>query len=322
MSIAGSLREPKIEVLVDVEGVVADLIRAHESHRILWLPSQLLPPSAEADDGSARARLRDRAAGISLPVRAALALNLLTEEGLPHFHRILSSQIRPGASWSRWRNLWTAEEDRHGTVLRDYVRDSLLFDTVALERLQFDFICAGHEVAWEEDPYRVFVYTTLQERATQLSHANTGRLAGECEPTIAAILKRIAQDEARHYTFYRNVFKEILARDPNGALESAAKVMPGLAMPGVNIPQFEEFADVVRRAEIYGPRDYRRILEEQICFWNIEGLTGLGPGGRRAQEKILSLPARLERLAERLEARSRPKTFSFEIIHGREFRMN
>jgi acyl-[acyl-carrier-protein] desaturase len=322
MSIAGSLGEPKIEVLVDVEVVVADLIRAHESHRTLWLPSQLLPPAAEEDAGAAKARLRALAAGISPPVRAALALNLLTEEGLPHFHRILSSHISPGASWSRWRNLWTAEEDRHGTVLRDYVRDSLVFDTLALERLQFDYICAGHEVAWEEDPYRVFVYTTLQERATQVSHANTGRLAGECEPTLAAILTRIAQDEARHYSFYRSVFKEILARDPNGALESAAKVMPGLEMPGVNIPQFAEFADVVRRAEIYGPRDYRRILEEQICFWNIAGQRGLAPGGRRAQEKILSLPARLERLAECLEARSRPKTFSFEVLHGREFRMN
>ncbi len=108
------------------------------------------------------------------------------------------------ASGRKWTNLWTAEEDRHGAVLHDYTRDSQLLNNPVLERMQFEYLKAGFEPAWDKDPYRVFVYTTLQERATQVSHANTGKLAGEYEPTIGVVLSNVAKEEARHYVFYRH----------------------------------------------------------------------------------------------------------------------
>jgi hypothetical protein len=57
------------------------------------------------------------------------------------------------------------------------------------------------------------------------------------------------------------------------------------------MPNFREFADVVRRAGIYGPRDYLKIVEEQIRFWGIATLTGLNDVGRAAQEKIMAFPS-------------------------------
>ena len=131
----------------------------------------------------------------------------------------------------------------------------------------------------------------------------------------------MAGDEARHYAFYRQVFAEVLARDPDRALESAAHVMPSIDMPGITIPGFREFADVVRRAGIYGPREYLRIVEDQIKFWKIESMTGLKDVGRKAQEKILAIPDRLKKVAEYIESRSSSKTFSFDLIHHRTFAM-
>ena len=311
----------KVEVLADLEEVVHTLMDAHEAKRPLWFPSELLAPAPDTDPDHHLAELRERARGISLPMRVALALNLLTEEGLPHFHRLLAAYLGGDTFWSKWTNLWTAEEDRHGAVLHDYTRDSRILDNPILERMQFEYLRAGFEPAWDADPYRVFVYTTLQERATQVSHANTGRLAGEYEPTIGQVLKNVAAEEARHYTFYRTIFKEVLARDPSRGLASAAEVMPSIDMPGVNMPNFREMADVIRRAGIYGPRDYLKIVEEQIRFWAIDALTGLDEVGKRAQEKILGVPARLERVADAMETRSRAKTFSFAVAHAREFRM-
>jgi acyl-[acyl-carrier-protein] desaturase len=188
--------------------------------------------------------------------------------------------------------------------------------------MQFEYLKAGFEPAWDKDPYRVFVYTTLQERATQVSHANTGRLASEHEPMIGVVLSNVAKEEARHYTFYRTIFKEVLARDPNRALASAAEVMPSIEMPGVNMPHFRDLADVIRRAGIYGPRDYLKIVDEQIRFWAIDAITGLDSLGARAQELILGVPKRLERFADALEVRSRPKSFSFAVAFNREFRMD
>jgi acyl-[acyl-carrier-protein] desaturase len=312
----------KVEVLADLEPVVHELMEVHESKRVLWLPSELLAPPPDTDPERYLRELRRRAEGISLPARVALALNLLTEEGLPHFHRLLAAYLGGDTFWSKWTNLWTAEEDRHGAVLHDYTRDSGILDNPVLEQMQFEYLRAGFEPAWDKDPYRVFVYTTLQERATQVSHANTGKLASEYEPTIGVVLSNVAKEEARHYTFYRTIFKEVLARDANRALASAAELMPSIDMPGVNMPHFREMADVIRRAGIYGPRDYLKIVEEQIRFWAIETLEGLDEIGRRAQATILGIPKRLERVADALETRSRAKSFVFAVAFAREFRMS
>jgi acyl-[acyl-carrier-protein] desaturase len=311
----------KVEVLADLEQVVHELMEAHEAKRILWFPSELLAPAPDTDPDAHVRSLRERANGISWPARVALALNLLTEEGLPHFHRLLAAYLGSDSFWTKWTNLWTAEEDRHGAVLHDYSRDSRILDNPVLERMQFEYLRAGFEPSWDKDPYRVFVYTTLQERATQVSHANTGKVAGATEPTISEVLANVAKEEARHYTFYRAIFKEVLARDPNRALASAAEIMPNIDMPGVSMPHFKEMADVIRRAGIYGPRDYLRIVQEQIRFWAIETLEGLDEMGKRAQEKILSIPQRLERVADAMETRSRAKSFSFAVAFGREFTM-
>jgi acyl-[acyl-carrier-protein] desaturase len=312
----------KIEVLSDLEDVVAELMAQHEAKRVLWFPSEILDPPADTDPDHHIRELRRRAEGISGPARVALALNLLTEEGLPHFHRILAVYLGNESHWMSWTNMWTAEEDRHGLILHDYTRDAQVFDRVVVEKMQFDYLRAGFSPDWDRDPYRVFVYTSLQERATQVSHSNTGKLASQYEPLIGEVLANVAKEEARHYTFYRTVFKEVLARDPNAALESAAKLMPAIDMPGVNMPHFRELADVVRRAGIYGPRDYLKIVEEQIKFWAIDKLDGLNDVGRKAQEKIMEIPARLERIAGVMEAKTKRKTFAFDVAFNREFSMD
>lgn len=311
----------KVEVLSDLEPVVHTLMEAHEAKRILWFPSELLSPPPDTDPDAFVQALRERATGISLPARVALALNLLTEEGLPHFHRLLAAYLGGDTFWSKWTNLWTAEEDRHGAVLHDYTRDSRILDNPVLERMQFEYLRAGFEPEWDKDPYRVFVYTTLQERATQVSHANTGKLASEYEPMIGTVLANVAKEEARHYAFYRNIFAEVLKRDPNGALVSAAAIMPSIDMPGVNMPHFREMADVIRRAGIYGPRDYLKIVQEQIRFWAIETIEGLDEIGEKARDTIVGIPKRLERIADAMETRSKEKTFSFAVAFAREFSM-
>lgn len=311
----------RLEVLADLEPAVTELIGNHDSRRTLWMPAELLAHDAPPAPADAARLLAERARGLPDACRVAVALNLVTEEGLPHFHRTVADHLGDRGPWRAWNNLWTAEEDRHGAVLRDYCRAAGLLDTPALERMQFEYLRAGFHPRWERDPYRLLVYTSLQEKATQIAHANTGKRCAEHEPTLGALLARLATEEARHHAFYRQVFAEILARDPDRALESAAQVMPRLEMPGATMPHFEEIADVERRLGIYGPRDYLRIVEDLIRFWKIESLVGLGETGRRAQEKILAVPDRLRRTAEVIERRSRPRAFSFDIIHGRRFDM-
>ena len=316
------LFQTKIEVLRDLEAKVAELMEAHEQKRPLWFPSDVLGPKPGEDPERHLSDLRRRAAGIPDSARAALALNLLTEEGLPHFHRLLAVYLGDDSHWRNWNNMWTAEEDRHGAVLHDYVRDTRIMNQRRLEEMQYSYLKSGFEPQWDKDPYRVFTYTTLQERATQQSHAETGRVIGEYEPLLAEVLNNVATEEARHFSFYRTIFEEILQRDPDQALVSAAHILPSIEMPGHTMPGFREIADVIRRSGIYGPRDYLRIVQEQIRYWKIETLNGLNELGRKAQEKILGVPDRLQRIAEHIEAKSKAKTFSFEVVFNREFAMD
>ncbi len=306
--------QSKREVLDDLEEIVQQLIDTHDKRREVWWPSDFF--TGDADD---RETLRRNAKGMPYPARIGLVLSLITEEGLPHFHRVLATHLGEDSFWHKWNNLWTAEEDRHGVVLHDYCRESLILEPRALDQLVFQYVRSGFNPKWEGDPYRVFVYTTLQERATQYSHANTGKLAGSHEPRLELILSRIASEEARHFAFYRQVFAEILKRDPNQALYSASRIIPNLRMPGVDMPDFGRFADVARRAGIYGPRQYLEIVQDQIRFWKIESMTGLNEMGEKAQAKIMAIPDRLKRLAELAEKRTRPQTFAFDITFNTEF---
>ncbi|MBE2280403.1 MAG: acyl-ACP desaturase [Ignavibacteriaceae bacterium] len=309
----------KFEIIATLESKVKTWIENHISKRKLWFSSDHLPSEeANSDDTEKNlSKLRERARGVSDAARVAVAVNLLTEEGLPHFHRLISQHLGDRSFWSIWTNMWTAEEDRHGNVLRDYARDSRLFKFREIELMQFHYVESGFNPDWDKDPYRVFVYTTLQERATQMSHKNTGTFVANEEPMLNGILSNIAADEAKHFTFYRNVFKEILKLDPSRALISAASIMPAIDMPGISMPNFREMADVIRRVGIYGPWDYKKIVEEAIKFWEIDTIQGLTELGQKAQEKIMSIPARLEKVAQFVEQKTVSKTFSFDFIYDR-----
>lgn len=307
------------EVLNSLEPEVRGFMQRHKDSRKLWMPSELLPSDENAD--AALAELRARAKGLPDSVRVALALNLLTEEGLPHFHRLVAQYMGHDGVWAEWNNLWTAEEDRHGCVLRDYVRDARVFNLVALERMQYQYIESGFNPEWHADPYRLLAYTSLQEKATQSSHSNAGRIAGNYDPALQRILAHISADEARHYAFYRDSFGAVLKADTNRALQALAAVAPALAMPGHNIEGFAHMSEVERRAGIYGPREYLKLVEDLIRHWAIDAFTNLSSVGRAAQEKVMELPRRLGRMADYLEKRAGSRSFSFEVIYQRAFEM-
>jgi acyl-[acyl-carrier-protein] desaturase len=319
MSHSQSDLPPKAEIVASLEPLVEENMARHVQERSLWMPSELLPLEDHADAEQVRdlRKLPDRARGIPDAVRVSLALNLLTEEGLPHFHRLLAVHMGSDNAWSRWNYLWTAEEDRHGCVLRDYAREARLFDMTAFEGLQYRYLEAGFDPGWGDDPYLLLAYTSLQERATQTAHANTGRLVSKHEPLLQRILGHVASDESRHFRFYRDAFKGLLEVDPTRAMVAALQIMPRLAMPGSSIDGYAEMADVVRRAGIYGPGDYRKVVSQCLDSWGIAGLQPEDAAGREAQERLMAVPERLDKLAGLLETRTRPKTFSFDFVYQR-----
>ena len=192
MSLTDQAREllSKFEVLKDLESTVREMMATHERKRVLWMPSDLLG-LAEGDCSETHLRnLRARAAGIPDAVRAALAVNTLTEEGLPHFHRLLAVYLDDDSYWRLWNNLWTAEEDRHGQVLHDYTRDTQLFDQRKFEEMQFEYIRAGfHPVVGSRSLSRLRLHhgagardAALPRRDRPRGRASTSRASRPSSP--------------------------------------------------------------------------------------------------------------------------------------------
>lgn len=305
----------QLEVLADAEAAVRRLMDEHRDKRKLWFPNELQPADAgPIEDEGVTDRLREAARGLPAPVRVALALNLLTEEGLPHFHRLIAVHFGPGNAWAEWNNLWTAEEDRHGCAIRDYVRDARIYRMTEVEKLQYQYLEAGFDPDWERDPYRLLAYTSLQEKATQVAHSNTGRLAAQHEPRLQRVLAHISGDESRHYAFYRGAFALVLERDPDQALQSLQKVTLGFTMPGNAVTGYDDMSEVIRRTEIFGPRQYQKIVEELLDHWKIGALKGLSALGEAARDKLMKVPARLSRLADYAEAKSPKREFRFPFL--------
>lgn len=305
-----------------MEPRVVDLTAAHELKRTLWFPADLLDPACGDDPVAFRAERRARAADLSGPARATMILGLITEEGLPHFHKMVADHFGEGSAWVGWRDMWTAEEERHGAVLQLYFRDAGVFDLARIQRLQFDYLRKGFYPAWRpRDPYSMLAYTSLQERATQITHANTGKLVADADPALARIYRNIAADEARHWVFYRTAYRDALERDPDAVLAATARVMIAMDMPGVRMERFPELADVVSRAGVYGAEHYRGIIEDLIAFWDLGALTGLSAEGRQALDTILALPARLAKLAAHAAARRKPRSFDLSDLGALAFEM-
>ena len=226
------------------------------------------------------------------------------------------------ASGRKWTNLWTAEEDRHGAVLHDYTRDSQLLDNPVLEQMQFEYIKAGFEPAWDKDPYRVFVYTTLQERATQVSHANTGKLAS-----------RVRADDrhrARERREGRGAALRVLSHDLQGSARARSEPARSSRRRDHAVDRHagREHAALPRDGRCHPPRRHLRaagLSQDRRGADQATGRsrrsTGSTRSGRKAQEKIMGIPARLERIADAMETRSKAKTFSFVVAFAREFAM-
>ncbi len=264
-----------------------------------WFPHEYVPWSEGADfDG---APYDDRQSRLAPAVRAAVQLNLLTEDNLPAYHRELNRAFGTGEAWRTWVDRWTAEEGRHAIALRDYLIVTRSVDPVVLERERMATMSTGFR-ADGKDMLRTLAYVSFQELATRVSHRNTGRISED--PGLDRLLARIATDENLHMVFYRDLIAAALEVDPAATLTAIATELETFAMPGATAPQFRRRAAVVARAGIYDMKVHREeIVEPLLRYWSVFELTGLDAAAEQARDRIAAFCAELDRRIARSASR-------------------
>ena len=284
-----------------------------------WQPSDFLPDFSNPEAMEDVKFLQERASGIPDTVLTSLIGNLITEEALPSYQTYfnLLEGINPERSllspsgWVRWSKAWTAEENRHGDLLNKYLYLTGRVDMRAVEQTIHRLITNGFDPKSDSDPYQAMIYTSFQERATKISHVNTGKLADKAgDHVLSKICKTIAGDEARHEKAYKSFMSQIFEIDPSGAITAFEKMMrKNIVMPAVLMGEgssrpsiYKDFSEITQKIGVYTGWDYARIIEHLVDFWKIESLTGLDSAATKAQDYLANLADRYMRLADRIKA--------------------
>ena len=283
------------QLLIDLEPTAASLLDRHLKIAEEWFPHEYIPYSQGRDfDKEPWTPDQPRLSGVA---RTAFEVNLLTEDNLPSYHRLIYGMFGEGdGAWINWVGRWTAEEGRHAIVLRDYLTVTRNLDPTALEQSRMAQLEQGYERP-TLDPLRGLAYVSLQEVATRAAHRNTGRYSDD--PVADRIMARISTDENLHATFYRDILAAAAEALPSATVEAVVAEILGFEMPGAGIKGFRRKAAEMALAGIYDLRiHYDQVVMPLVKKLRIFELSGLSPAAEGAR-------AELGRFLEEMDASAR-----------------
>ncbi|MEW1658130.1 acyl-ACP desaturase [Streptomyces sp. NPDC093707] len=302
--VSGQAAWTDTRLLYALEEVVEKELNRHLKVAKEWMPHEYVPWSDGRNfdgvlEGEPWAPEQSKVTDIG---RTALVVNLLTEDNLPSYHHEIATLFGRDGAWGTWVHRWTAEEGRHGIVMRDYLLASRAVDPVELERFRMAHMSAGFESDNAHSMLHSVAYVAFQELATRISHRNTGRHSGD--PVCDQMLARIATDENLHMVFYRNLLGASFELAPDPTMCAVRDVVTGFRMPGHGMPGFERAAARMALGGIYNLRIHHdEVLQPVLRFLKVLERGGLGPEGRAAQEELGVFLEDLDAQARRFDER-------------------
>lgn len=286
-------------LLREIEPAVARLLDRHVSVAKEWFPHEYIPYSLGRDyDKEPWTPDQARLSGVA---QTAFEVNLLTEDNLPSYHRLISRMFEKGDSpWREWVRRWTAEEGRHAIVIRDYLVVTRNIDPVALERGRMQTVLRGYDHGG--DILHGLAYTSFQELATRVSHLNTGRYSND--PVADRIMERVSLDENLHMVFYRDALAAAIEVDPSAVISAITEEVLTFAMPGAGIAGFTRKAAQMADAAIYDLRIHHDdIVQPLLRYWKVFERTRLDGEAEHQRERLARFLEKLDASARKFDER-------------------
>ncbi|KUI00873.1 acyl-ACP desaturase [Mycobacterium sp. IS-3022] len=272
-------------LLIELEPVVEANLNRHHAMAKSWNPHDYVPWSRGRDFALLGGQdWVPEDSPLDEVSKAAMVVNLLTEDNLPSYHREIAMRFGLDGPWGQWVGQWTAEEARHSIAIRDYLIVTRGVDPVALERGRMVHTAAGYD-SGDKSMLEALAYVSFQELATRISHRNTGRASG-C-PVAEQLLSRVATDENLHMVFYRNLVDAALDIAPNETMVAIAHEVINFQMPGSTMPGFAENAVTIAKAGIYDLRSHLDdVLRPVLRFWKVFERDDLDGRGAHARDEL------------------------------------
>ncbi|KAF0848580.1 acyl-ACP desaturase [Nocardia caishijiensis] len=272
------------ELLDALADVVETNLTRHIEAAEGWQPHDLVPWS----DGRNFAFLggTDWApdqSDLSETAKLALTVSVLVADNLPSYHRELGKHLRTGPWW-RWVGRWTAEENRHEIMLRNYLMLTRAVDPVALERARMAHMTAG----FNRPPLHlidVLATCAFEEAAAAIRHRNTAAL-GE-NPIVTAMAEKLAVDDELQAEFFAVLVAAALDLVPDQAVRAIADQVAAFRVPQVDLPGGGSSDEALAAAGIYDPaKEGELVFGPLLRRWNIFTRTDLGEEGEKARAEL------------------------------------
>lgn len=199
----------------------------------------------------------------------ALETAYLGEINLPWYAENLTRHLRSGHTLlADFFRRWVAEEDQHGRAFEIYLLLDRVIpgsDTLASKT---DVLLRGRD-APSNDPFRIMIYTSIQELSTRVFYARLAHEVGDSDPLLVELLRRVQADESLHLAFYRDAVR--LALDHNPHLKSVVhEEINNFREPVTVLPDYEQRKATIWREGISNINVFRtNVVEPLLRYWHI-----------------------------------------------------
>lgn len=279
------------DLIIALEKALPEISEDHNAAALPWNPHDWVP----WDDGRNFAFLGGEdwdpsQQKLSDEARAGVLALLLTKDNLPSFHRVIAKYFPPFSDWRQLVGVWTAEDNRHAIVLRDYLVVTRAIDPVDAENRRRIHVTAGYrqheEQVAELNPLDVLALMAVHENQCvgfieKLSAAVT-------DDVLLQILAKISGDDALQATTFTSFLAAGLVADPEGAVVALDKALERVTTEaiGADVVDFDdEFALISGYEDDAARTRIAAAIADQL---KLESVQGLSDDAEAARQRVLA----------------------------------
>ncbi|MGC4934214.1 acyl-ACP desaturase [Gordonia sp. DT30] len=280
------------DLIIALEKALPEISEDHHAAATPWNPHDWIP----WDDGRNFAFLGgddwDPAqATLSDEARAGTLALLLTKDNLPSYHRLLAIHFPAFSEWRQLVGVWTAEDNRHAVVLRDYLVVRRAINPVDAENHRREHVTKGYrqrpELVRDLGPLDVLALMAVHEnQCVQFIKRLSGAVTDDVYQQI--LVKISADDELQARTFV-NFLGAGLVADQDATVIAVDEALARLTTEpiGFDIDDFD--AERALIADYENGQTHAAIAASIADGLKLESLQELGADAQAARRRILAL---------------------------------
>ncbi|GAC70473.1 acyl-ACP desaturase [Gordonia soli] len=281
------------DLIIALEKALPEIAEDHQEIASPWNPHDWVPWGDGRNFAFLGGEDWDPSQGsLSGEARAATLALLLTKDNLPSYHRVIALYFPAFSEWRQLVGVWTAEDNRHAIVLRDYLVVTRAVDPVDSEVRRRIHVTQGfkQEPGVKEDlgPLDVLALMAVHE------HQCVGfisRLSSVVTDDIySQILAKISHDDAAQATTFGSFLNAGLVADQEATVVAVDRALANIEPIGSDVADFdEEFALI---ADYENDDTRAAIAAALVDQLKLDSVDGLGDEAEDARQRIFARAGR------------------------------